>query len=143
MNIVVLVDFENDSCGRRSRSRARSARGSGASGWTRPGSSSTARSGTRWATSTRAASTSGSSARRDALDADGFERVRIVASGGFTVDKIEAFERREVPVDAYGIGSSLIRGQNDFTADIVMTDGRPSAKVGRRYRPNPRLELVT
>jgi hypothetical protein len=24
-----------------------------------------------------------------------------------------------------------------------MTDGRPSAKVGRAYRPNPKLELVT
>jgi nicotinate phosphoribosyltransferase len=69
--------------------------------------------------------------------------VKIVASGGFTVDKIEDFERKNVPVDAYGVGSSLIRGQNDFTADIVMTDGRPSAKVGRRYRPNERLELVT
>ncbi len=80
---------------------------------------------------------------RDALDADGFERVKIVVSGGFTVDKIQEFERRQVPVDAYGIGSSLIRGQNDFTGDIVMTDGRPSAKVGRRYRPNARLELVT
>ena len=79
---------------------------------------------------------------RDALDADGFERVKIVVSGGFTVDKIKEFERRQVPVDAYGIGSSLIRGQNDFTADIVMTDGRPSAKVGRRFRPNARLELV-
>jgi nicotinate phosphoribosyltransferase len=48
-----------------------------------------------------------------------------------------------VPVDAYGVGSSLIRGSNDFTGDIVMTDGKPSAKVGRRYRENPRLELVT
>ena len=27
---------------------------------------------------------------RDALDADGFERVKIVASGGFTVEKIRA-----------------------------------------------------
>jgi nicotinate phosphoribosyltransferase len=80
---------------------------------------------------------------RDALDADGFERVRIVASGGFTVEQIRDFESRGVPVDAYGIGSSLIRGANDFTADVVLTDGRPSAKVGRRYRPNPRLELVT
>ena len=35
-----------------------------------------------------------------------------------------------MPVDAYGVGSSLIRGQNDFTADVVMTDGRASAKVG-------------
>lgn len=79
---------------------------------------------------------------RGALDTDGFEHVRIVASGGFTVEKIEAFERRGVPVDAYGVGSSLIRGENDFTADIVMADGRPMAKVGRRYRPNERLELV-
>jgi nicotinate phosphoribosyltransferase len=80
---------------------------------------------------------------RDALDADGFERIRIVVSGGFTVEKIRDFEARGVPVDAYGLGSSLIRGANDFTADVVLTDGRPSAKVGRRYRPNPRLELVT
>ena len=79
---------------------------------------------------------------RDALDADGFERVKIVASGGFTVDRIRAFEQAGVPVDAYGVGSSLIRGENDFTGDIVFTDGRESAKVGRRYRPNPRLELV-
>ena len=80
---------------------------------------------------------------RDALDEDGFERIKIVVSGGFTVEKISEFERRDVPVDAYGIGSSLIRGENDFTADVVLTDGRPSAKVGRRFRPNPRLELVT
>jgi nicotinate phosphoribosyltransferase len=80
---------------------------------------------------------------RDALDSDGFEHVKIVASGGFTVEKIEDFERRGVPVDAYGVGSSLIRGENDFTADVVMTDGRASAKVGRRFRENPRLELVS
>jgi nicotinate phosphoribosyltransferase len=80
---------------------------------------------------------------RDALDGDGFERVKIVASGGFTVEKIADFEAKGVPVDAYGVGSSLIRGQNDFTSDVVMTDGRPSAKVGRQYRPNPRMELVT
>jgi nicotinate phosphoribosyltransferase len=80
---------------------------------------------------------------RHALDAAGHGEVRIVVSGGFTVDKIRMFEERGVPVDAYGIGSSLIRGSNDFTADIVVTDGEPSAKVGRRLRPNPRLELVT
>jgi nicotinate phosphoribosyltransferase len=80
---------------------------------------------------------------RDALDRDGFEGVKIVASGGFTAERIRAFEEADVPVDSYGVGSSLIRGENDFTADVVMTDGRPTAKVGRRYRPNPRLELVT
>ena len=80
---------------------------------------------------------------RDALDNDGFEQVKIVASGGFTIEKITEFEEKGVPVDAYGVGSSLIRGSNDFTADIVLTDGRPSAKIGRKYKPSPRLELVT
>jgi nicotinate phosphoribosyltransferase len=80
---------------------------------------------------------------RHALDADGFEHVKIVASGGFTIEKIKGFEDKGVPVDAYGVGSSLIRGSNDFTADIVLTDGRPSAKVGRRFKSNERLELVT
>jgi len=79
---------------------------------------------------------------RDALDRDGFERIKIVASGGFTVEKIREFEQRGVPVDSYGVGSSLIRGSNDFTADVVLTDGRPSAKAGRGFRPNERLELV-
>ena len=79
---------------------------------------------------------------RDALDRDGFERVRIVVSGGFDADKIARFERAAVPVDAYGVGSSLIRGENDFTGDIVLTDGRVTAKVGRRFRPSTRLELV-
>ena len=80
---------------------------------------------------------------RDALDREGFNEVRIVVSGGFTVEKIREFEEDDVPVDAYGVGSSLIRGSNDFTADIVLTDGVPSAKVGRHHRPNSRLELVT
>jgi nicotinate phosphoribosyltransferase len=80
---------------------------------------------------------------RDALDDDGFEHVKIVVSGGFTIEKIKEFEEQSVPVDAYGVGSSLIRGSNDFTADVVLTDGRPSAKVGRQYKPNARLELVT
>jgi nicotinate phosphoribosyltransferase len=80
---------------------------------------------------------------RGALDGAGHDAVRIVVSGGFSVEKIREFEAGDVPVDAYGIGSSLIRGSNDFTADIVITDGEPSAKVGRRYRSSDRLELVT
>jgi len=79
---------------------------------------------------------------RTALDDAGFDHVRIVVSGGFTAEKIARFEQLGVPVDAYGVGSSLIRGANDFTADIVMTDGKPTAKAGRRYRPSERLELV-
>jgi nicotinate phosphoribosyltransferase len=80
---------------------------------------------------------------RDALDDAGHAGVHIVVSGGFDAAKIARFEAAGAPVDAYGVGSSLLRGANDFTADVVCLDGRPAAKVGREYRPNPRLELVT
>jgi nicotinate phosphoribosyltransferase len=79
---------------------------------------------------------------REELDRRGHQRVRIVVSGGFTAPRISEFEAAGVPVDSYGVGSSLLRGSNDFTADVVMVDGRPVAKVGRQYNPNPRLELV-
>jgi nicotinate phosphoribosyltransferase len=79
---------------------------------------------------------------RGALDDAGHGEVRIVASGGFTAPRIREFEAAGVPVDAYGVGSSLTRGENDFTADVVLVDGRPCAKVGRSYLPNPRLEMV-
>ncbi len=144
LNVTVLVDFENDSV----RSALEVARALGSRLW-----------GVRLDTSESLVDRSlwdelgdfqptGVNERlvrsvRDALDAEGFEQIRIVVSGGFTLEKIREFERNAVPVDAYGVGSSLIRGSNDFTADIVMTDGRPSAKVGRRYRENHRLELVT
>ena len=68
--------------------------------------------------------------------------MRIVVSGGFDAAKIGAFEDAGVPVDAYGVGSTLIRGENDFTADVVMADGRPAGKRGRELLPNPRLERV-
>lgn len=79
---------------------------------------------------------------RRALDREGFRHVQIVVSGGFTVEKIRQFEELGAPVDMYGVGSSLFRGRFDFTADIVRVEGKPCAKVGRSYRPNPRLERV-
>jgi nicotinate phosphoribosyltransferase len=79
---------------------------------------------------------------RRALDAEGFNHVKIVVSGGFTVEKIRAFEEAKVPVDSYGVGSSLFGGRFDFTADIVKVAGKPQAKRGREYRPNPRLTKV-
>jgi len=79
---------------------------------------------------------------RDALDREGFQQVKIVVSGGFNVEKIRAFEEQGVPVDMYGVGSSLFQGRYDFTADVVRVDGRDCAKVGRRFLPNPRLERV-
>jgi nicotinate phosphoribosyltransferase len=80
---------------------------------------------------------------RRELDDHGYRNVHIVVSGGFTAERIRAFEAAGVPVDAYGVGSSLIRGSNDFTADVVMCNGRACGKVGRELRPNPRLSRVT
>jgi nicotinate phosphoribosyltransferase len=79
---------------------------------------------------------------RRALDAAGFAHVRIIVSGGFNPAKIAAFEKKGVPVDAYGVGSSLFDGKYDFTADIVLRDGRPCAKVGREFAANDRLAVV-
>jgi nicotinate phosphoribosyltransferase len=144
VNVVVLVDFENDSV----RTALEVARALGNRLW-----------GVRLDTSRTMVDRSlwnelgefdprGVNERlvekvREALDRDGFERVKIVVSGGMNAERIAEFEQKGVPVDSYGVGSALIRGENDFTADVVLTDGRPSAKAGRWYRPNERLELVT
>lgn len=53
------------------------------------------------------------------------EEVKIIVTGGFNADKIKSFEAAGVPVDIYGVGSSLLENSssngtnNDFTADIV------------------------
>ncbi len=85
---------------------------------------------------------------RDALDAEGFGFVKIVASGGFNSARISAFERERVPVDAYAVGSAFFDGNGtyDYTADIVAIQEagawRECHKVGRPERPNPRLSQV-
>jgi nicotinate phosphoribosyltransferase len=80
---------------------------------------------------------------RKRLDINGFESVKIFVSGGFTVEKIKEFERAGVPVDGYGVGSSMLDNRIDFTADIVsvLDDGEwvPRGKTGREYRPNPKM----
>jgi nicotinate phosphoribosyltransferase len=144
INVTVLVDFENDSVA----TALEVARALGSRLWgVRLDTSETLVDRSLWAELGDFKPT-GVNERlvwkvRTALDEAGFERVKIVASGGFDAGKIHAFEERGVPVDSYGVGSALIRGENDFTADVVLTEGLPSAKVGRRYKPNERLELVT
>ena len=124
MNIVVLVDFENDSV----RTALEVARALGPRLW-----------GVRLDTSGQLVDRSlwdemgdfdprGVNERlvrkvRDALDADGFERVRIVASGGFTVEKIEEFERERRP------GRRLRRR--------LVADPRPE-RLHRRHRADRR-----
>src|SRR5918992_1401384 len=79
---------------------------------------------------------------RTALDDHGFGHVRVIVSGGFTAERIAAFEATGVPVDSYAVGSSLLKGSADYTADVVLREGRPCAKVGRFYRPSARLQPV-
>ena len=123
---------------------AHSVRGSTGSGSTHRKPLSIDRSSLRWGAPSPLESTrSWSRGVRRALDAEGFEHVKIVVSGGVTVEKIRAFEEERVPVDIYGVGSSLFRGRFDFTADVVMVNGRRCAKVGRDLQTNPRLEVVT
>ena len=79
---------------------------------------------------------------RKALDAEGFQHVKIIVSGGFNGNKVAAFEKAGIPVDTYAVGSSFFDGNINFTADVVLLNGKPCAKVGREYLPNPKLELV-
>jgi nicotinate phosphoribosyltransferase len=79
---------------------------------------------------------------RRALDAEGFRHVRVIVSGGFNAQRITEFEQLGVPVDSYAVGSSLLKGEGDYTADVVLREGQPCAKVGRHYRRSERLEPV-
>jgi nicotinate phosphoribosyltransferase len=68
--------------------------------------------------------------------------LKIMVSGGFNAERIKLYERLEVPVDLYGVGSSLLREKVDFTADIVRMDGIPCAKYGRGQGDYSRLKEV-
>src|SRR5262245_28586054 len=79
---------------------------------------------------------------RNGLDAEGFGDVKIIVSGGFDAARVGLFEEDGVPVDAYGVDSSVFGGQLEFTADIVLVNGKAQSRAGRRVRENPRMERV-
>src|SRR4051795_12248181 len=119
MNVTVLVDFANDSV----RTALEVAEALGDDLW-----------GVRLDTSDKLADESlrrrygddaptGVAAElvelvRGELDAHGFENVHMVVSGGFTAERIRAFEAAGVPVDSYGVGSSLIPGSHPLPAHV-------------------------
>ncbi|MGY0398351.1 MAG: nicotinate phosphoribosyltransferase [Ostreibacterium sp.] len=80
---------------------------------------------------------------RQHLDANDFQHVKIIGSGGFDVQKIKDFEQSNTPVDAYGVGSSLLKVNISFTGDCVCLEGEKQAKAGRNYHHNSRLKSVT
>ncbi len=79
---------------------------------------------------------------RDALDAEGFGEVKIVASSGTDAARIAAFYEESAPVDAYAVGSALQEGRFEFTADVVQVSGKGESRAGRTLRENPRMERV-
>ncbi len=76
--------------------------------------------------------------------------VKIVVSGGFNREKIERFEREEVPVDIYGVGSTFLQNDSatntDYTMDIVRVkiagEWVDMPKVGRKPDANPHVSPV-
>ncbi|MDL2261581.1 hypothetical protein LJC08_05070 [Methanimicrococcus sp. OttesenSCG-928-J09] len=96
-------------------------------------------------------SVTGVYAVRKALNENGFEHIQIMLSSGFgDVKKVEAFVKAEKIIgmklfDSLGVGG--IYDSRDATMDIVavgetIDSMKPMAKVGRMYRPNPRLKKI-
>jgi nicotinate phosphoribosyltransferase len=72
---------------------------------------------------------------RDQLDRAGFDRVKVVASSGFSPAKCRVMASVDAPIDVVGTGSYLPEDwpQTYATADIVAYDGEPRVKVGREF----------
>ncbi len=72
---------------------------------------------------------------REALDAAGFPKVKIVVSSGFGVDKCRVMADAHAPIDVVGTGSFLpeLWAETYATADIVEYDGVPMVKLGREF----------
>ncbi len=72
---------------------------------------------------------------REALDEAGFDKVGIVVSSGFTVEKCRVMADAKAPIALIGTGSFLPEAWSETyaTADIVAYDGVPRVKVGREF----------
>ncbi len=72
---------------------------------------------------------------REALDAAGYPKARIVVSSGFGVDKCRVMADARAPIDVVGTGSFIPDSWHETyaTADIVEYDGTPMVKVGREF----------
>jgi nicotinate phosphoribosyltransferase len=72
---------------------------------------------------------------REALDEAGFDKVKIVASSGFGVEKCLTMADAHAPIDLVGTGSFIPNnwGETYATADIVDYDGRAQVKIGREF----------
>jgi nicotinate phosphoribosyltransferase len=82
---------------------------------------------------------------RERLNAEGFHKVRIVASSGFGPAKCRVMAEAGAPIDVVGSGSFLPANWTETyaTADIVEYDGVPRVKVGREFLHRTRAGKAT
>jgi nicotinate phosphoribosyltransferase len=72
---------------------------------------------------------------REKLDEAGFDKVRIIASSGFSPRKCKLMASVRAPIDIIGTGSYLpeLWSETYATADIIAYDGEPRVKIGREF----------
>ena len=72
---------------------------------------------------------------REKLDDAGYDKVKIVASSGFSVGKCKVMADVGAPIDVIGTGSYLPDRWSETyaTADIVSYDGVAAIKLGREF----------
>ncbi|GBQ29346.1 nicotinate phosphoribosyltransferase [Gluconacetobacter azotocaptans] len=72
---------------------------------------------------------------REALDAAGFPKVRIIVSSGFSVEKCLSMADAHAPIDLVGTGSFIPDRWSETyaTADVVSYDGEARVKIGREF----------
>ena len=72
---------------------------------------------------------------RQVLDSNGWNKVKIVASSGFSPEKCKLMSSVKAPIDIIGTGSYLPENWSETyaTADIVAYNGKTRVKIGREF----------
>jgi nicotinate phosphoribosyltransferase len=72
---------------------------------------------------------------REKLDDAGFDKVKIIASSGFSPQKCKLMASVKAPIDLIGTGSYLpeLWGETYATADVIAYDGHNRVKIGREF----------
>lgn len=75
---------------------------------------------------------------RTKLDEAGFDKVKIIASSGFDLEKCRIVSEAKAPVNIIGTGSFIPNLWNETyaTADIIAYNGKPLVKKGREFLIN-------
>ena len=80
---------------------------------------------------------------REQLDEAGFDKVKIIASSGFSPKKCKLMASVEAPINLIGTGSYLpeLWSETYATADVISYNGKQQVKVGREFLFPDRSEI--